>query len=140
MILTPQVIPEVIPDVRCFHMFVVGMMLCTRAASSQTPPVSDRALAQGSMGALADAGRIDASQLSQTFSSLPDKGSWRAEGGCGFVLMAQRLSPLSRAGRYWRITFARDPMGTHASAQRFEGAIGTTTEGIVLELRGLCRH
>jgi hypothetical protein len=34
------------------------------------------ALAQGSMGALADAGRIDASQLSQTFSSLPDKGSW----------------------------------------------------------------
>ena len=74
----PQVIPEVIPDVRCFHMFVVGMMLCARAASSQTPrqPVSDRALAQGSMGALADAGRIDASQLSQTFSSLPDKGSW----------------------------------------------------------------
>ena len=78
MILTTQVIPEVIPDVRCFHMFVVRMMLCARAASSQTPrqPVSDRALAQGSMGALADAGRIDASQLSQTFSSLPDKGSW----------------------------------------------------------------
>jgi hypothetical protein len=69
MILTPQVIPEVIPDVRWFHMFVVGMMLALapHPAKRRASRFRIERSPKDQWGALADAGRIDASQLSQTF-------------------------------------------------------------------------